>query len=94
MPERRLPDWPRAMGEQLAAAYLDLSVGTFRAQVMGQVTRVAITERRIVYLKEDLDAWLDRKAGKADATSQRSWEDILGNGPGEPAVSANRPGAG
>lgn len=66
MTDRRLPDWPRGMREELAAEYVGLSqtalrdmrrAGTFPAPV-------PLTRGRIVYLREDLDAWLDGKAGR------------------------------
>lgn len=66
-----LPGWPRGMREDIAAEYVGLSPATLRSQVAA--TR--LTPGRIVYLKEDLDAYLDRKAGRSPTFSQdgREW---------------------
>jgi hypothetical protein len=72
-----LPGWPRGMREELAAGYVGLSVGTLRAErARGSITApVQLTPGRIVYLREDLDAYLDRKAGRlaTAATDGREW---------------------
>ncbi len=64
--------WPRGMSEALAAEYVGLSVSTIRA---ARVRRdfpepVPLTPGRIVYLREDLDAYLDRKAGRSAPLSE------------------------
>ncbi len=71
---RRLPDWPRAMGEDLAAAYVALSPATLRRRVQANdaPTPIQLTEGRRVWLREDLDAWLDRKAGRVSASQGAS----------------------
>jgi len=56
-----LPDWPAAMREVTAAAYLDMSPGAFRARVMPQITRLQ-EGGMVLYRRRDLDAWLDRHA--------------------------------
>lgn len=65
-PDRRLPDWPRGMREALAADYVGLSFSTFRREWSeGRApTPVHLTPGRQVWLREDLDQWLDRKAGR------------------------------
>ena len=62
-----MPSWPRALSQPLAAAYTGLSEGSFRAHVMKEVPPVRLSKKRIAWLREDLDAWLDRKAGKDPA---------------------------
>ena len=57
--------WPRGLQEELAAAYVGLSQTSFRSYVMPVVRRIALTPGRFVFLREDLDAWLDSKAGAA-----------------------------
>ncbi len=75
----RLPDWPRGLGADLAAAYLGVSVTTLRAGAkqgsMPAPTR--ITRGRDVWLRDVLDAWLDRQAGITRTTTPESdWDDI------------------
>ena len=62
----RLPDWPRGMNMELAAAYLSLSPSLLRSEVeAGEAPQpVWLTAGRKIWLREDLDAYLDRKAGK------------------------------
>jgi predicted DNA-binding transcriptional regulator AlpA len=64
--DRRLPDWPRGMREALAADYVGLSSSTFRREWSeGRAPGpVHLTPGRQVWLREDLDQWLDRKAGR------------------------------
>ena len=61
-----LPNWPRGMSEPLAASYVGLSASQFRLEVgAGRAPRPGrITERRKIWLKEDLDAYLDRVFGR------------------------------
>ena len=62
-----IPGWPRALSENLAAAYVgQLSNGTFRAEVeAGRIpAAVQLTAGRKAWLIEDLDAYPDGKAGK------------------------------
>lgn len=67
---RALPDWPRAMGAALAAAYLDIAELTFHKRVATEVRSVRITPGRVVWLREDLDRWLDAKAGCVPASAE------------------------
>ncbi|MBS7810500.1 helix-turn-helix transcriptional regulator [Roseococcus pinisoli] len=55
-----LPYWPRALREPLAAAYVGLSGSTFRQVVVPAVPAVRLTTGRVAWLREDLDAWLDK----------------------------------
>ncbi|GAN95467.1 hypothetical protein Geu3261_0025_023 [Komagataeibacter europaeus NBRC 3261] len=59
----RLPYWPRAMSEELAAAYAGgISVTTLRREVAeGNAPKPHhISGRRVVWFIEELDAWMDR----------------------------------
>lgn len=71
-----LPGWPRGLREDLAAGYVGLSVSTIRSErARGAFPApVPLTPGRHVYLREDLDAYLDRKAGRgAPAIDGREW---------------------
>jgi predicted DNA-binding transcriptional regulator AlpA len=61
-----LPGWPRGLREDMAAAYVGLSVSTIRAErAAGRFPDpVPLTAGRHVYLREDLDSYLDTKAGR------------------------------
>jgi len=59
------PRWiPRALREPDAAYYVGLSASTFRARVAPEVRGVRLTEGCVAWYREDLDAWLDRRAGR------------------------------
>jgi hypothetical protein len=55
-----LPDWPRLMGEDMAAAYVSLSATTLRER--GPEPR-RLGKRRL-YDRNDLDRWADRLGGQ------------------------------
>lgn len=63
--ERVFPGLPRGMPEWMAAEYVGASISLFRRTVASQVAAVWIGERRKVWLRDDLDAWLDRRAGRS-----------------------------
>lgn len=69
---RPLPGWPRGLREELAAEYVGLSVTSLHAlRTRGEFPQpVALTKGRIVFLRDDLDAWLDAKAGKVLANEE------------------------
>lgn len=69
----RLPDWPRALRAEWAAAYVGLSVTSFRQKVVPDLPPIRLTEKRVAWLREDLDAWLDRKAGRTPASGENEW---------------------
>lgn len=70
-----LPDWPAAMREDRAAAYLDVSAMFFRARIAPGIRSVRPSGRVVLYLRRDLDRWLDRMAGTAPASEDdRSWD--------------------
>lgn len=72
----QLPDWPRALSEPQAAAYASLSVSAFRAAVLAgdAPSPFWLTRGRKAWHRGDLDAWIDRKAGRVatrpDGTAQ------------------------
>ncbi len=74
-----LPDWPRGLREDLAAAYIGVSVGTLRdgAKTGNMPAPMRITPGRKVWLRDVLDKWLDQKTG-TDGTygSRNPWDDI------------------
>jgi hypothetical protein len=60
MSRAALPNWPRLMGEELAAAYMSLSATTLRDK--GPEPR-RVGKRRL-YDRIDLDRWADRLGGQ------------------------------
>lgn len=79
MPDRTtLPDWPRVMAEPRAAAYLDMSPGTFRKHVMPEIPPVPLTPGRQGWDRRALDAWVDRRAGRtAPSAPVNEWDALL-----------------
>jgi hypothetical protein len=72
-----LPGWPRGLHVGWAAAYVGLSATSFRVVARDDgLSAVWLTPGRKVYLREDLDAWLDRKAGRSAQTVYSSWDDL------------------
>lgn len=76
-----LPDWPRWMREDNAAAYCDISTGTFRALVAeGKLPAGQLLSARIrLYDRHAIDAALERlsspEAGRPRAFGEHdSWE--------------------
>lgn len=64
-PSKDVPDaWPRGMRLQVAAAYVGLSETAFE-RAAGLPAPVWLTEGRKIWLREDLDGWLDVRAGRA-----------------------------
>jgi predicted DNA-binding transcriptional regulator AlpA len=68
MPDGVLPFTPRALREEWAALYCGMSPTLFRERVAPEVPPVRISPGRVAWLREDLDAWLDRRAGRAPAS--------------------------
>jgi predicted DNA-binding transcriptional regulator AlpA len=58
---------PRLMRAAAAAYYLGMSVTAFRTTVAPTITQVRIGGI-IGWLREDLDAWLDARTGRATAS--------------------------
>ena len=62
------PAWvPRGLPAKTAAYYVGFSVTSFRAHVAPQVPAVRISPGRLVWLREDLDRWLDGRRGSLPA---------------------------
>ncbi len=75
-PDRRtLPGWPRGLREELAAAYVGLSATLMRTErAAGRFPApVPLTAGRQVWVRDDLDAWLDQKAGRAVLGTAADW---------------------
>jgi prophage regulatory protein len=71
------PYWPRGLREELAAHYVGLSVSSIRSlRQRGEFPApIPLSKGRLVFLREDLDAWLDRKAGRGSAGDDMDWPD-------------------
>jgi predicted DNA-binding transcriptional regulator AlpA len=67
-----LPGWPRALSIKLAAAYVGLSVTTIR-HLPGFPAPVPLSPGRVAYLREDLDRWLDQRAGRTGKPDGSEW---------------------
>jgi hypothetical protein len=65
-----LPDWPRLMPIELAAAYLSRSVSTIRER--GPTPKR--DGRSVLYDRNDLDRWADRLGGQPLTPTQREEE--------------------
>jgi hypothetical protein len=65
-----LPDWPRLMPIQMAAAYLSRSVTTIRER--GPTPKR--DGRSVLYDRLDLDRWADRLGGQPLSPTQREEE--------------------
>jgi predicted DNA-binding transcriptional regulator AlpA len=74
------------MIEGLAAAYVGMSITTFRNEVAkGRGPKpIRLTTKRIAWLRDDLDGWLDRLAGKVAASEavdpDEAWKKALRGG--------------
>ena len=93
MAQRPLPDWPRGMPEWMAAKYIGLSISSLHTLVDdGEIVATWVTSGRKVYLRERLDAFLDRRdrAGNADPTPADDVPDwqraLMADGQGDAAV--------
>lgn len=77
---RRLPDWPRVLPEQWAAVYVGLSAASFRRGPAKELQPVRLSAARKGYLREDLDAWVDRQAGRDNAAVPEGnvWDSLHG----------------
>lgn len=62
-----LPRWPRCMRAETAAEYLDVSKTHFLTAIARDLQAINLNGRAKGWLKEDLDAWLERKAGRVPA---------------------------
>jgi hypothetical protein len=76
-PKKPLPGWPRVLGEAWAAAYVGLSPSAFLRGPARELAAIALTAQRRGWLRDDLDAWIDRRAGRQGAGAS-SWDDMDG----------------
>lgn len=67
---RFMPDWPRGMPAALAAAYCGIGTQTL---AQNGPKPIRIGKKRQVWLREDLDAWLDRLAGRGPTSTANEW---------------------
>lgn len=65
----------RILNMKEAAAYLGMSVTTFRECVAPRVTGIRIMSRRVSYDVEELNSFIDRMAGKVSAPTEKSFWD-------------------
>ena len=86
----RMPNWLRGMKVEIAAAYIGLSISTFLSLVAGGRAPwpTWITPGRKIWLREDLDLWLDRMRGDKETAKvePEAWLGRLDN-EGPPAIS-------
>lgn len=76
--DKRIPDqWPRGMRLEVAAAYLGLSESAFQRVVgSGKLPQPRwITRGRKIWLKDELDDFLDRLFEKSGNTEAQAWLD-------------------
>ena len=57
--------WPASMRAERAAAYLDVSKTYFLGSIAPQLAPIRLGPGLVLYLRRDLDAWLDQRAGAA-----------------------------
>jgi len=77
MPDAALPFTPRAMRAEHAARYCGVSVSWWREAVSrgdAPAATAHITGRMPVWFREDLDAWLDARAGRMPASAANPWD--------------------
>jgi len=72
MPDGAAHPWPRHMRAKTAAAYLDVSESHFFAAIAPGLPKHNITPGIVGWLREDLDAWLDARTGRAAASHERN----------------------
>jgi hypothetical protein len=78
MTDRAIPGWPRVLNEAWAAAYIGMSPSSFRRGPAADLTAINLTAQRKGWLRDDLDEWVDRQAGRSIKSAGDGWED-LGN---------------
>lgn len=68
-----LPDWPRLMGRELAAAYLDISPSTFDMRVATKQMPPPIRYgRRVLWDRQRIDRMVDIQSGLVKPAN--SWD--------------------
>ncbi len=72
-----MPHWPRALRAELAASYVGMGASAWLSMVRRSEAPdpVYLSARIPVWLREDLDAWLDAKAGRTAASpASNPWD--------------------
>lgn len=77
----RLPDWPRLLSAELAAAYVGVSLSGFAAQVGRIWPAPARIGRRTLWDRKDLDEAVDRLKRNGGPSPDPLMEAIDGMGP-------------
>ncbi|UPY35532.1 hypothetical protein [Sediminicoccus sp. KRV36] len=67
-----LPGWPRFLRAEKAAAYLDVSKSQFLAVIAPELKAINLSPAVRGWLREDLDAWLDARAGRVAASPEHN----------------------
>jgi len=69
-----MPDWPRVMRREKAAAYLDMSPSMLDREVaVGNIPQPILLTRSIKgWPREDLDGWIDKRR---DAIMFNEWDE-------------------
>ena len=62
------PYWPAAMRAERAAAYLVVSTTYFRTNIAPALTPIRPSPSVVLFLRRDLDGWLDQQTGGAAAS--------------------------
>lgn len=70
MPDGAAYPWPRSMRAARAAAYLDVSLTWFHEHVAREVAPIRLSRGIVVWRREDLDRWLDNRAGGAAPSAE------------------------
>lgn len=67
----------RTLSVKDAAEYIGISATNFRQNIAPAIKPVRITPGRIVYLVEDVDAYINHVSGKKQANQQETgWEEF------------------
>lgn len=75
MGESIAPVRKRTMNVREASEYVGVSQTNFRTNIAPSLNAIRITPGRIVYLIQDLDAYIDRLSGKLpQASGPTGWE--------------------
>jgi hypothetical protein len=75
MPDRRLPDWPRVLGQDSAAAYCGISPSAFRLHVVPMVLPIQITPGRKTPDQQD---YIDRLMGDMPQPDDPRLQEVIG----------------
>ena len=65
----------RILNMKEAASYLGMSVTTFRECVAPKIQSLKLMPRRVSYDVEELNAFIDRAAGKTEHTAEKTFWD-------------------